>query len=51
MMSESFRALLSLGARSWTIKKTRHTEEPIAFALKQTEAGTSVSEVILRMGI
>ena len=32
-------------------KKTRHTEEQIAFALKQAETGTAVSEVIRRMGI
>lgn len=32
------------------MKKTRHTEEQIAFALKQAETGTSVSEVIRRMG-
>jgi putative transposase len=28
------------------MKKTRHTEEQIAFALKQAETGTSVAEVI-----
>jgi putative transposase len=33
------------------MKKTRHTEEQIAFALKQAETGTSVAEVIRRMGI
>ena len=33
------------------MKKTRHTEEQIAFALKQAETGTAVSEVIRRMGI
>jgi putative transposase len=33
------------------MKKTRHTEEQIAFALKQAEPGTAVSEVIRRMGI
>lgn len=32
-------------------KKTRHTEEQVAFALKQAETSTSVSEVIRRMGI
>lgn len=32
------------------MKKTRHTEEQIAFALKQAETGTSVAEVIRRMG-
>ncbi len=33
------------------MKKTRHTEEQIAFALKQAETGTSVAEVIRRMWI
>ncbi|WP_375286225.1 transposase [Sphingomonas sp.] len=32
------------------MKKTRHTEEQIAFALKQAETGTAVSAVIRRMG-
>ncbi len=33
------------------MKKSRFTEEQIAFALKQAETGTSVAEVIRRMGI
>ena len=33
------------------MKKTRHTEEQIAFALKQAKTGTAVAEVIRRMGI
>ena len=33
------------------MKKSRYTEELIAFALKQTETGTPVAEVIRRMGI
>ena len=33
------------------MKKTRHGEEQIAFALKQAETGTPVAEVIRRMGI
>nr|WP_193753022.1 hypothetical protein [Sphingomonas endophytica] len=32
------------------MKKTRHTEEQIAFALKQAKTGTSVAEVIRRVG-
>lgn len=44
-------SLLSLRARRWDTKKTRHTEEQIAFALKQAETGTSGAEVIRRMGI
>jgi putative transposase len=33
------------------VKKSRYTEEQIAFALKQAETGTPVAEVIRRMGI
>ena len=33
------------------MKKTRHTEEQIAFGLKQAETGTAVAEVIRRRGI
>ena len=32
------------------MKKSRYTEEQIAFALKQAETGTPVAEVIRRMG-
>jgi putative transposase len=33
------------------MKNARHTDEQIAFALKQAETGTSIAEVIRRMGI
>jgi putative transposase len=33
------------------MKKTRYTEEQIAFALKQTETGTRVGEVCRKIGI
>ena len=33
------------------MKKTRYTEEQIAFALKQAETGTRVGEVSRKMGI
>lgn len=33
------------------MKKTRYTEEQIAFALKQSETGTRVEEVCRKMGI
>ena len=33
------------------VKKSRYTEEQIAYALKQAETGTPVAEVIRRMGI
>ncbi len=32
------------------MKKTRYTEEQIAFVLKQAESGTPVAEVIRKMG-
>ena len=32
-------------------KKSRYTEEQIAYAMKQAETGTPVAEVIRRMGI
>jgi putative transposase len=33
------------------MKKSRYTEEQIAYALKQAETGTPVAEVIRRMGV
>lgn len=33
------------------MKKSRYTDEQIAFALKQVATGTPVAEVIRRMGI
>jgi putative transposase len=33
------------------VKKSKYTEEQIAFALKQNEVGTSVEEVCRKMGI
>lgn len=33
------------------MKKSRYTEEQIAFALKQAETGTPVAEVIRRLGV
>ncbi|SUG74865.1 transposase [Salmonella enterica] len=33
------------------MKKTRYTEEQIAFALKQAETGARVGEVCRKMGI
>ncbi len=33
------------------MKKTRYTEEQIAFALRQAESGTPVAEVIRKMSI
>ena len=33
------------------MKKSRYTDEQIAFALKQAETGAPVAEVIRRMGV
>lgn len=33
------------------MKKSKYTEEQIAFALKQAEVGTSVEEICRKMGI
>ena len=33
------------------MKKSRYTDEQIAYALKQAELGTSVAEVCRKMGI
>jgi putative transposase len=33
------------------MKKSRYTDEQIAFALRQTETGTPVKEVLRKMGI
>jgi putative transposase len=33
------------------VKKSRYTEEQIAYALKQAETGTPVAEVLRRLGI
>jgi putative transposase len=33
------------------MKKTRYTDEQIAFAIRQAETGTPVQEVIRKMGI
>jgi len=33
------------------MKKTRFTEEQIAFALRQAETGTKVTEVCRKMGV
>ncbi len=33
------------------MKRSRYTEEQIAFALRQVESGTPVAEVIRKMGI
>jgi putative transposase len=33
------------------VKKSRFTDEQIAFALKQAEAGTRIDEICRKMGI
>jgi len=46
-----FSGPLKPSGKELDMKKSRDTEEQIAFALKQAEAGTPVAEVIRRMGI
>lgn len=41
--------MLSMGGH--VVKKSRFTEEQIAFALKQAEVGTPIEEVCRKMGI
>ena len=50
-LSESFPPPVEPAGEELDMKKARHTDEQIAFALKQAETGTAVSEVIRRMGI
>jgi len=37
--------------RDFAMKKSRFTEEQIAFALRQAETGTKVSEICRKMGV
>lgn len=39
------------GNRSHAVKRSKYTEEQIAFALKQAELGTAVPEVCRKMGV
>jgi len=41
----------ALRRRLHPLKKTRYTDEQIAFALRQAEAGTRVSEVCRKIGV
>jgi len=41
----------TLKTKKLHIKKTRFTEQQIAFVLKQAETGTSVAEVVLKLGV
>ena len=40
-----------LKRRIWTMKRKRYTEAQIAFALRQVESGTAVSELTRKMGV
>ena len=42
---------MTLMLNEHAVKKSQYTEEQIAYALKQAEAGTPVAEVLRRMGI
>ena len=41
----------ALTGRRFVMKRSRYTEEQIAFALKQAELGTAVAEVCRKMGV
>ena len=43
--------ILALEERDHPVKRSRYTNEQIAFALRQAESGTPVSEVCRKMGI
>ena len=43
--------IFTLNGRSHDVKKSKYTEQQIAFALKQAELGTPVEEVCRKMGI
>ena len=43
--------ILASEEKGHTMKRSRYTEEQIAFALRQAEGGTSVGEVCRKMGI
>ena len=46
-----FSGNVALVLKEHAVKKIRYTEEQLAYALKQAETGTPVSEVLRRMGI
>ena len=43
--------ILALEERDHPVKRSRYTEEQIAFALRQAESGTPVGEVCRKMGV
>ncbi len=43
--------ILTLNGKEHDAKKSKYTEQQIAFALKQAELGTPVEEVCRKMGI
>ena len=43
--------ILTLNGKEHDVKKSKYTEQQIAFALKQAELGTPVEEVCRKMGI
>jgi|TARA_B100001971_G_C18050662_1_gene462678 putative transposase len=43
--------ILTLEEKGHTMKRSRYTEEQIAFALRQAESGTPVGEVCRKMGV
>ena len=43
--------ILTLNGKEHDVKKSKYTEQQIAFALKQAELGTPVEEICRKMGI
>ena len=43
--------ILTLNGKEHDVKKSKYTEQQIAFALKQAELGTPVEELCRKMGI
>jgi putative transposase len=43
--------IFTLWEREHVMKRSRFTEEQIAFAIKQSELGTKVEEICRKMGI
>ena len=50
MLSESFSAKVAL-ERALAMKKSKFTEQQIAFALQQAEGGTTVEDICRKLGI
>jgi putative transposase len=50
-LREDFAKMKNLARRKFSMKRSRFTDQQIAFALQQAEQGTAVGEVTRKMGI